>query len=151
MSGYKDGEALWLTRLQAMPEFDAQNSARGHWGLMNKGKADHYAIIKPGAWERTKISRHTRLDRYQTIIQLWQRYKEDGSSLVDLEGLVASTLTELDKYRVMGDTSSNIIQANIIAVREVIEVRSSPADGPSWLYVELVGEWHEEIDISYAE
>lgn len=151
MSGYKAGEALWLARLQEMPEFDAQNSSRGKWIQRYDGKSDHYAVLKPGAWERMKISPITRMDHYQTIIQIWQRYKDHGDSVVALETLVDSVLDKLDTHRQMGDTGNTIVQANVVAIREMREVYESPtAQTPIWLYVELVGEWHEEVEITYA-
>jgi len=151
MSGYKDGEALWLTKIQGMSQFDIKNSSRGKWNQRYTGSSDHYAVLKPGAWERTKISPITRLDRYQTIIQIWQRYKEHGNSIILLETLVDATLAELDTHRQMGDAGDSIIQANVVAVREMQEVFETPnSQTPIWLYVELVGEWHEEVEISYA-
>ena len=47
---YSAGEALILTRLQAISgsTWTSNNSGRGTWYMLNTGKADHYAFIKPG-------------------------------------------------------------------------------------------------------
>jgi hypothetical protein len=148
---YAAGEALWLTRLRAMSNFDSGNSARGRWGIRNSGKSDHYAILKPGVHNREWLSITVRWDHYQTIIQLWQRYVDDGDTLTDLEALVDAVLAELDKYRLIGDSGGTVQAANIVAVREVQEILAGPGEGPVWLMVELVGEWHEENTIAFAE
>jgi len=149
---YQTGEANWLTRLQAMSQFTGNNSARGKWGLMNRGADNQYAILKPGPAERVMISSIVRQNTWRTIIQLWQRYKDDGTSMTDLEALVSAVLTELDKYRFIGAGADAAIQdANITEVRETQEIRATPSGGPLWLMVELVGEWNEEETISPAE
>lgn len=145
---YLAGEALWLTRLQGMSQFDADNSSRGKWGMLNSGASDHYAILKPGANNRDKLGSNTRRDQYRTIIQLWQRYVDDGTSLTNLETLVDNVLAELDTYWKMGDSTGGVIRANIVEVREYVQI---PGDAPKWILAELVGEWHEQTSITYAE
>ncbi len=153
MSGYSDGEALWLTRLQAMDQFNGENSSRGKWAQRNSGSAAQYAVLKPGEQVIQKHGMGGKKNALNhTIIQLWQRYKEHGTSMTDLEALVQNVIDELDQYPTIGDAGDTVIQGNIIQVRELRETYSSPtAKLPKWLYVELVGEWNEEIDITYAE
>lgn len=152
MGSYSDGEGLVYDLLVAMPGFSVRNVTRGNWLIRNTGNSDHYAILKPGRHTRKMITPVTRLDTFQTIIQTWQQYQEHGSSLITLETLVDSILNRIDQYRKMSDEGSSINDANIVEVREPIEVRNSPQDvGPAWLYTELVLEWHEETDITFAE
>jgi hypothetical protein len=148
---YAAGEVLWLTRLRAMSQFNEYNSARGKFGIRDTGASDHYAILKPGPWTRSKLSPTVRLDTYRTVIQIYQHYLDDGTSMTDLETLVDAVLAELDTYRVMGDTTGAVIQANIVEAREMIWILAAPGEGPEWLLVELIGEWHEETTITYAE
>lgn len=88
---------------------------------------------------------------HQTIVQLWQRYKEHGNSMTNLETLVQNVEDELDTYPTLGDTTNTVIYAGITTVREFQEVyESGKAQVPKWLYVELVGECNEEITITYS-
>ena len=148
MSGYKDGEALWLTRVRAVSGFDTSNTSRGNWTILNNGAADIYAILKPGEWNREMIGFNRRLNVYQTIIQVWQKYREDGTSMINLEDKINDILVSVDTYPQIGDSGNTVIDAQIIAVREV---QQTPADAPTWMYAELVGEWQEEIAITYVE
>lgn len=150
---YSAGEALFLTQLQAMSQFDSGNSARGKWNILNSGNSSQYAILKQGTRARRKISPTKRYEVHQTIIQLWQRYVDDGTSYTNLLALIDAVVAALDPYRIMGDTTGGVIQANITSVGEIL-VGPAPTgggDGPLWLYCELVGEWHEETTINYAE
>lgn len=146
---YADGEALFLTRLQAMTQFHEHNSARGKWGILNSGESTQYAVLKPGARTRVK-SIKTVQETHRTIIQLWQRYVDDGTSLTNLEALVDAVVAELDKYRTMSDTGNTVVKANIIEVGEVLLSPPPGADGPLFIYCELVGEWVEHHEITYA-
>jgi hypothetical protein len=152
MGSYGDGEGLVYDLLVAMPGFSVRNVTRGNWLIRNTGNSDHYAILKPGRHTRKMIAPITRLDTFQTIIQVWQQYQEHGTSLITLESLVDSILNHIDQYRKIGDEGSSINDANIVEARETIEVRNSPQDvGPAWLYTELVLEWNEETEITFAE
>lgn len=144
---YSDGEALFLTRLRAMSQFTTHNSSRGKWGILNTGEAKQYAVLKAGTRARVK-SIKTVQETHRTIIQLWQRYIDDGTSYTDLMTLVDAVVAELDKYRTMGDTGDTVVKANIV---EVGEVATSPSpEAPYWLIVEVVGEWVEHHEITYA-
>lgn len=148
MSGYKAGEALWQTRIQAISGIDGNQVTRGKWGVLNSGHANTYIILKPGTHGREMIGLNRRLDVWQTVIQVWRRYTDDGDSMTDLENTIDTILAALDPRRLMGDTAGTIQDAQIIEVREMVQ---TPADAPKWLYVELIGEWREETTISYAE
>lgn len=144
---YRAGEALWLARLRAMSQFDHANSSRGDWSIRNNGKSAFYAILKPGMAEREMLGHTMRRDNFQTVIQLWQRYKEDGPSLIDLETLIDAVCDHLDSYPKLGDTTGALEDAQIVEIREVQQV---PVNAPAWLYVELIGRWYEETTINPA-
>lgn len=150
MTSYSTVEGLWLTRLQAMSQFTANNSSRGRWGIRNSGASNQYCIIKPGSHTRQMVSYTLRQDNFQTIIQLWQRYKDDGDTMTDLESLVDAVLVEIDKYPHLGD-STRVVDCNISEVREMQEILDSPGGGPVWLMVELVGEVNEQTEITFSE
>lgn len=147
--GYEDIEALWLTRVRAMSEFNQNNSSRGDWSMLNNGRDEKYAILKPGQhiheWMTTTVMQHT----YRTIIQVWYRYGNgDGTALTALTALETDIRTELYQYRLLADSTGTVQDADIVETREVVQI---PADGPEWLMVELVGECQDEETITFAE
>ena len=148
MSGYGDVEALWLARIRAISGYDADNTSRGDWGILNHGAAARYVILKPGDHTREMVSFSTRLETWQTVIEVWQRYKDDGQSLTDLETAVNTILDSVDQYPRLGDTGGTVRLGEVTAVREVVQV---PADAPKWIMAALVGTVHEEKAISYQE
>lgn len=145
---YEAGEALWLARLRAMSQFNSDNTSRGNWGIRNSGKSGHYAILKPGTHTREMMSFNVRLNHYQTIIQLWQKYVDDGPSAIDLQELTSATIAYIDTWPRVGDATNTVQGAQIVEIREMQQI---PADAPSWLFVELVGMWDEEQTITFAE
>jgi len=145
---YSAGEAAILARLRAMTQFDQDNSSRGDWRILNKGKSAYYAVVKPGEHTREMIGRGMRRNNYTTIIQLWQKYKDDGLSMIDLETLLEATITHLDRYPHVGSTTGTIEDAQVVSVGEFIQ---TPTAEPHWIYVDLLMAWQEEALISYAE
>lgn len=152
MASYRDGEGQIYTLLLGVAGFSVRNVSRGNWLIRNSGESSHYAILKPGRHTRSMITPITRLDVFQTVIQVWQQYQEHGTSLLALESLVDLVIARVDRYRKLQDTGNTINDSNIVEVRETIEVRNSQQDvGPAWLYTELILEWREETEISFAE
>lgn len=145
---YGDVEELWLKRLQAGAYFDNGNSSRGRWGILNKGRSPHYAVLKPGEHSRQMITFSMRQNNWQTIIQVFYKYTDDGDSLTGLQKVVDNILTDIDKWPHLNDDGGTVVDAEIVSVREVIQ---SPADAPSWLYVELVGQTDEQEVVTFSE
>jgi len=148
MSGYGDIEALWLARIRAINGYDTTNTSRGDWGMLSRGTAPRYVILKPGEHAREMVSFRTREETWQTVIEVWQRLKDDGSTLTELETAVNAILDAVDQYPRLEDTGNTVRQGQITAVREVVQI---PADEPAWLMAALVGVVHEEKTISYQE
>lgn len=148
---YSDGEALILTQIQAATNFDATNTSRGKWGILNKGVSDHYVILKPGPFIIEGETLTQKINRWRTVIEVWQRYKDDGTSMTDLEGYVEDIFDRINQYRKIGDSAGVVQDANITGGSEVTEQWRDRADGPSWLKQELYLDWWEEDDITYAE
>lgn len=152
MANYSTIEGLWLTRLQGMTAFNTSNSARGKWGILNSGRDDQYAVLKPGERERAASGLGGQMmDTHRTIIQVYQRYKDDGTSMTDLEALVESIVNELDTYPYLGDSGNTVVMGTIVQVREYQEILASDGGGPILLLAELVGEAHEETSPTLAE
>jgi len=87
---------------------------------------------------------------FQTVIQVWQRYVDDGDSLTNLEGHVKNVITRFDAYPQLGDTTGTIVEAMITDGREAEEQWTK--DGALvWLKQDLIVTWREQDVISYAE
>lgn len=148
MSGYGDTEALWLTRVRAVTGFSAANTSRGNYKILNNGTSEVYVVLKPGEHAREMASLKNRLNIWQTIIEIHQKYRDDGSSLTDLQANYDTLLTSLDEYPRMGDTGNTVRKAEVTVVAEVLQ---SPADAPSWLIAKIIGTVDEEIPINFQE
>ena len=144
------GLTLILTQVQNATGFTSANTSIGEWGILNKGTSDHYAIIKPGETERIPLTFTVKDNMYETIIQVWQRYKDDGDSLTSLLTHVDNITTRLDPWRKMADTTKTIRDANVIGYGQVIEQWNKDG-GVSWLSREISVEWTEEEAVTYAE
>ena len=147
---YSDGEALCLTVLQSATGFASTNTSRGKWGLLNSGISDHYGILKPGDFERAQGSMSMNISTFQTIVQIWQRYVDDGDSLTNLEGHVKNVMNYFDTKRKLGDATGTIVDAFIAAGREVSE-RWNKDGGLVWLSQDLIVTWQEHDTVTYAE
>ncbi len=148
MSGYSDVEALWLTRIRAISGYDENNTSRGDWRILDNGKASVYVILKPGSHTREMLTFKNRQNVWQTIIEVWQKYRDDGSTLTNLEANYNTLLSNLDQYPRLGDTGNTVQQGQVTAVNEVTQ---NPADAPQWLVATMIGTVNEEITISFQE
>lgn len=148
MSGYSDIESYWLTRVRAVTGYDESNTSRGKWSILNSGASERYVIVKPGPRDRQMIALNTRLETSQTIIEVWQKYRDDGDTLTTLQTAVDALLVALDPYPRLGGLGSTVRKGEIVSVREAMQV---PADAPQWLKIDLIGQTDEESTISYQE
>ena len=147
---YTEIEALTLTTLQTVTGFSSTNTSRGKWGVLNTGKSDHYAVLKPGTFERQQIAMTANETVFQVIIQVWQRYKDDGDSMTNLEGRVKNILNAVDAKRKIGDTTGTVIESFINAGREMQEQWNK--DGALvWLKQDLILEVQEHDTVTYSE
>lgn len=148
MSGYGDVEALWLTRIRAISGYDGTNTSRGDFKILNSGKSNQYVVIMPGAHSRQMISLSTRLETWQTVMEVYERYKDDGTTLTALETQVNTIVDAIDQYRILGDTGGTVRKGEIVEIREVVRF---PPNGPEWLIAAIVGQTDEEKSITFAE
>lgn len=145
---YSSGEALILTRVQACTGFSTTNAVRANWKLLNQGKSDHYAIVRPGPFRGEMISPTVIMWRYTTVVELWQRYKDDATTQTSLYGYMAYLTTGLMPYRKLGDTGNTISDSIPRSTGQVQEMWTKRG-GPSWLKWELTIEWQEEEQVTY--
>ena len=149
---YSDGEALALTRVQACTGFSTTNTSRANWKILNGGKSDHYAILRIGPFTQEWITPRVYKANWTTIVELWQRYKDDSTTQTNLYGYIGNLLTGLAPYRKLGDTTNLIEDANTESAGEVLEMWTQKnGAGPQWLKWELSLKWSEEITVTFAE
>lgn len=144
------GITLISTQVAASTGFTSANVSIADWGVLNSGKSDHYAILKPGAASRPPLSFNVRDNEYRTIIEVWQRYKDDGTPLVALLGHIDNITARIDQYRKLADTTKTVRDANVTGYSEVTEQWTKDG-GVSWLKREIFVDWVEEESITYAE
>ena len=146
---YSDGEALILTCVKNATNFSASNTSRGKWGILNTGKAACYAILRPGPF-RQSIGTVTSIITWNTLIEVWQRYLDDGTTLTDLEANVGNLIAKLNTYPRAGDTAGVVIDMTVRSGAEVEPMREEGSEGPAWLRQILTVEWQEESIITYS-
>lgn len=147
---YKDGELLIEAQVAQATGFNTGNVTRATWKILNSGNNDHYAIIKRGestrVWEGTS---HTR--NYRTIIEVWQRVKDDQDSYDALNEYADNIETQLDPYFQLADTAGTIRDANLSGSSVVTEQWRNNSDGASWLKLDLFVDWSEEKYVTFAD
>ena len=148
--GYIDGEKLIAARIEEATGFNANNVRRGAWGVLNSGNSDHYAILRSGGSVRNQETFTTKLSTHRTVVEIWQRLKDDVPTIDALYANVAIVVDFLDPYRKMGDTASYIRNADITSIGEAKEMWTSKGDGPSWLKQEINVDWSEEDNVTYT-
>jgi hypothetical protein len=146
---YSAGEALIATQVQNVSGFSSANVSRGDWGIMNNGVANVYAILRPGPM--TIITASARVENYwRTVVEVWQRYQLDGTTLTTLEANTTAVKTRLNQYGRMGDSGATIDEARVTGAGDVVRV-PPPPEGTQWLVWELYVDWSEQEAMTYAE
>ena len=146
---YPDGEAAILTLIQAMPEFDRRNAARADWKPLNSGASDHYVILKPGAWLNAadSLGGESAVTTWRTIIEVWQRWVDDGPTAVALQVLAQKVIEHLERYPSLGGEG---LLAWVAGGSEM-QQRWLKEGGPMWAVWEVYIDWQEERFIDPAE
>jgi hypothetical protein len=147
---YPDVETLILTQLQNVTGFSSANTSRGNWGILNSGKDVFYGILKPGTFGRSQGAMSMNISTWNTVIQVWQRYKDDGSTLTNLETNVKNIIARFDAYRKAGDTTGTIVDVFIAEGREVEEMWTKDG-GLSWLKQDVIVQSQEHDNVTYSE
>ena len=145
--GYSDGEALILTQVQGSSNFDSNNSARGNWKILNKGKSDHYAILRPGAYSTEFISYSNYHAMYRTVIEVWQRYTDETTTHTNLYGYTKDAMEAVIDTPRLGDTGGTIIDSSVTGSDEPPEEMWTDGGGPVWLRWSINVDWVEEKSI----
>jgi hypothetical protein len=149
---YTAGEALALARLREISGslWTSDNSGRGTWYMLNTGKASRYAFLKPGPGKNDFISINTSVRTYATMIEIWQAYVNDGTSLTNLQAYQEAILDKFDNSRLLGDTGGTIQDSRCIALGEPQEMWTAGGNGPFWLRQDFQIQWKEENTVEFS-
>ena len=150
--GYSDGEALILTRVRNCSSFDADNTSRGNWLILNAGKGSGgtYAVLRPGEYDpRDWLTFSQDLIRWTTYIEVWQRYKDDTDTRSDLESAISEIITELRQYPHQGD-ATKILDSDCQPEDEPKEMWTR-SGGPGYLMWRIKLEWQEVTNVTFQE
>ena len=151
MSNYTDGEKLVEAQVALVDGFTTINVTRGKWSVLNKGASDHYVILKRGESSIVWVSHNFSQINYRTIIEVWQRVKDDQVSYDALLTYADDIKARLEQYRKLADTAGNVLDANLTGMSAVTEQWRNNSDGPSWLKVDLYLDWSSQTNVTFAE
>lgn len=149
--GYAAGETLVLWQLQAVAGFSPSNTTRAKWGILNTGAAPLYGILRQGEWSMTWIAATVAEFTWTTVIELWRRWLDDGTTATDLQADLDAVLARFLAYRKLGDTTDTINDSNPRRGGEPEAMWRAGGAGPAWLRAQITIEWKEHQTITFAE
>lgn len=145
---YGQGEAALLALLQAMPQFNRTNTSRADWKPLNSGASDHYVVLKPGEFTNGADSlAGEALTNWRTVIEVWQRWKDDTPTALALQELVAAVIGHLERYPSLNGVA---LMAGIAGGSD-LQRRWIERGGPVWAVQEVYFDWQEERFYDSAE
>ena len=151
MAGYATGEAAIKTLVQAVTGFTSAQVSRGNWKVLNSGAAAVYAVLLSRPDEpRTFTTPRTVLESWITIVQVWQRYKDDGTTYTNLATAIENVLAKIDKYPHLGDTSGYVEESTPTVEGEVQEMWRK-GGGPAWLRQDIAVRWTGRQTITFLD
>lgn len=150
-SGYGRGEAAVAAVVAQATGFTTATVTRANWRVLNKGLAALYAVVlQEGQPERVFEGHNLVTERCQTRVQIWRRYKDDGSSYTNLLADVETALAKIDQYPHLGDTTGYVLDSNAIIAGPVMEMWTK-AGGPGWLRQDVLVRWVSQRIVSFLD
>ena len=146
---YPTGEALILTLVQSVTGFSASNAVRGRWDVLNTGSADVYAIVRPGPFLQVGASGRVEVT-WTTVIEIWQLYTLDGTTLTNLESNMEAVKAKFDQYSHLNDSTGAVDFAEVTGGADVNMI-PPPPNGPQWLEWDLLIRWQERQAVTFAD
>lgn len=147
---YDDGEALALTVVRNHANFDSSNARRGNWQILSSGDSDHYAILRPGPFNRSLATSRRMMAEWTTVVELWQRVKERREDALPLlEGFAMDLINQFDAANRLGDGNNVIVDSQVASGGDVLEV--DRGGGSLWLKWELNVAWREKVDVTFND
>jgi hypothetical protein len=148
---YSTGQTLALSRVRACTGFTGTtNTSETDWKMLNTGRSDHYAILRPGAFSGEWLSATVIMWHYVTVIELWQQYTDDTTTQSNLYTHIGNLITGLLPERKMNDTVGSVNDATPKSAGEVEEMWKG-SGGPAWLRWSVSLEWTEQQEITYTD
>ena len=144
---YIAGENLIVAVVKAHANFGTTSVFQAKWGCLDSGKSSHYAIIRSGGTEPVFITPTIYQSIHRTIIKVWKRYKDDGSTSTDLYGFVDNVVKQIQDTEQLGDTGGIIQNSTVESIGPVMEMWTK-GGGPAWLKQEVTVLWHEQTKSS---
>lgn len=145
---YAAGETLILTAVRTASGFTATNSDSADWGLLNRGKAAIYAIVRPGAFSAEWSSLRGYTVTWTTVIEVWQRCTvAPATDRAALYAGVGAIVTALMPKAYM--TDNGLIQDSTIeGAEEPSEMWTDSGTAAQWLRWNIRVVWRESVDVS---
>ena len=148
---YAAGEALILSKLREMAQFNENNSGlQGEgWRLLATGKSRYYAVLRPGAFtnEYDGVGRTHVTTQWRTVIELWLQWTNTSVTTTDLQNLMDNTIRHLERFPFLDDDET--MYAEPSSGGEMQE-RQRIENGPLWAVWEVYCDWQEERNIDPA-
>lgn len=145
--GYYTGDNLIVAAIKTHANFSDSNVTQAKWGILNSGNSDHYAITRDGGTIPEFLSPSIYVAHRSTVVEVWQRYKDDGASSKNLAGHVDDVFGKLQDKELLADTN-NVIQNS--EVREIgpMEEMWGSGGGPAWIRQNITVAWEEQVTAS---
>lgn len=145
--GYYTGDDLIVAAIKEHANFSSSNVTQAKWGILNSGNSDHYAVTRDGGTIPEWLSPNVYVAHRTTIVEVWKRYKDDGTSARNLAGYVDDVHGKLQDKEKLGDTSGAIQNSEVSEIGGVEEMWSS-GGGPGWLRQNIYVAWEEQVKAS---
>lgn len=156
---YAAGEAAALTILRTLSYFDADNSCSfenktfdAMYGQMSKGPARSYAFLRRGAFKREWLTLTRLQTTWETVIEIWVRNIDPGSTYQTLAQIGQAVVDEFDKYITLNDTAG--VQYSALArgdEPEIVELRRRWGAKNEYMKQNLTLVWREETTPARAD
>ena len=146
---YTTGEAAILARIRAHADFSTTNTDANDWKILDRGSSAFYAILKP-CEEPAELEFYSFSGyaiAWMTVVEMWQRYKDDGTTEASLFGNVQKIIGQMQPYKTLG--LSNVQNSQITSITAPT-FRWDKDGGPAWLVQELTITWLEEVEVTFA-
>ena len=147
--GYSAGEARLLTIVQGVTGYSASNTSRANWKILDTGRAATYAIITHAGTTTDFFTLACYRDIHTAAVEIWQRYKNDGSTATDLQANVDLVRAKINTYKHGNDSSGMTLDLGTVETGEMEEMWNR-SGGPHWLRQTIRITWQELVQPTYV-
>lgn len=155
---YSTGEGLILTRIRNLSNYDTNNTSRADWKILNRGdklkktgSSNHAVVLRPGPFEQEWISPTVFRAMWTTVIEVWQRYKDDSTTATDLYARAFEIIEEFHQYPKLGSGDDQYFSVTVTGGEPPQEMWTRRDGGPKWLKWEMSLSWSEQLEVTNQE